>query len=453
MIVFGVLEWVPFSSIFTDGIEMLQNSTIAVVGLGYVGLPTAVALYENGFTVHGIDISEKTVAKISEGCSPLRNEMEKLSIPKKSERWSVSSGFEKIRVSDFVLITVPTPTNHDNSPDYSFVESAFLSVLSNIEERSGTIIILESTVSPGTTNRISSRIVEGLSIAEGDDFFLAYSPERVSPGEEGKTVRDVKRLVGCNDPDISAKISEMYSSITSGGCHIVESIKIAEAAKLIENVQRDVEIALINEFAIVLGRMGLDVEKVLDAAATKWSFSRFSPGIGVGGHCIPVDPYYYVEASAEIGYPTQIVPIARKVNDSMPTLSAKWIMDSINWKEDSRVLVLGYSYKPMLGDCRKTPVLNLSKKLHDFGLEVLVWDPYVDEDEYPEWVMEVADPYNCDNLDAIILATAHPECINLDWDRLLENCTDGVVFDGRRVLDPELMERNGWSYSGVGFPK
>ena len=230
-------------------------------------------------------------------------------------------------------------------------------------------------------------------------------------------------------------------------------MEVAEASKIVENVQRDIDIAFVNELSIVLPRMGVDVDEVLEAADTKWSFHRHYPGIGVGGHCIPVDPYYYLEASNNSGAPSRLVPIARKINEEMPVISASSILNSIEGgAEKKRALVLGYSYKPNIGDTRMTPVQKLAEKLNDEGMEVLVWDPHVESENIPSWIHHVEDPMGVFELEVVILATAHNECINLDWEKLLLNTPTRKIFDGRRAMKASEMESLGWRYSGVGFP-
>jgi len=233
----------------------------------------------------------------------------------------------------------------------------------------------------------------------------------------------------------------------------VGKIEVAEAAKMIENVQRDIDIAFVNELAIILPQMGLDVEDVLEAASSKWSFHRHNPGIGVGGHCIPVDPYYYIDASRRLGVPSLLGPIAREINEAMPHLSARAILKSIEGSKNPRALILGYSYKPEVGDARMTPVLELTTDMHGSGVEIAIWDPYVKRDDFPSWAENVKDPYDAKGLDVVVLATAHSKCLELDWGKLLDSCHSKNLFDGRRALDRQEMESMGWKYSGVGLPK
>ena len=425
---------------------------ISVVGLGYVGLPTALAFHESGLNVCGIDISAEVVGEIAIGRAPFSDATEKLEIPVSSERWSVSQKFDSIAESKAVVIAVPTPTTKETKPDLSYVFSAFRSVFSNIEKNMGTIVILESTVSPGSTRLVSDKVASEFDLLEGVDFYLCYSPERVSPGD-GKTVRNVSRVVGCNNSDIGQFVVGLYSKITSEECRLVSSIEVAESAKMIENVQRDIDIAFVNELSNFLPSIGLDVEEVLEAAATKWSFHRHYPGIGVGGHCIPVDPYYYIDASSNSGFPSELAPVARKINENMPIISAEKILGLIDSEGgNKKALILGYSYKPNLGDIRMTPVLTLAQKLNQNGVGITIWDPHVNPAKIPSWIRISKDPYAESEYDIVILATAHDECLKLDWGKLLQCTPSGLIFDGRRALSVSEMEKNGWEYHGVGIP-
>jgi len=429
-------------------------SKIVVVGLGYVGLPTSLAFHDAGFSVHGIDINEGVIRKLSSGVSHLSDSSEELEIPVDSGRWSVGSSFsEAIPNADVILISVPTPTNSVKEPDLSFVDGAFKSVLSNLGGGRCPIMVLESTVFPGITNSISARLSGELGMKCGEDFELAYSPERVSPGEVGKSASNVARIVGSNDPEIGEKMAGIYSMITAGGCTYVGSIEVAEAAKMVENTQRDIDLAFANELAKVLPEMGIDVEEVLDAAATKWNFHRHKPGIGVGGHCIPVDPYYYMKFSREAGVPSTISPAARELNESMPRHSAENILASI--PDGGNILVLGMAYKPNVGDFRETPVFPMVEHLISKGSRVYIWDPYLtDEAKIPNKAIAIEGPFEKSlDIDCVVLATAHEEFLSLEWGNLLEFIPGNLVYDGPRVLDSNKMSEMGWQYSGVGFPR
>jgi len=430
-----------------------ERTQVAIVGLGYVGLPTAIAFHEAGFTVRGIDVSERVIQHLERGIPPFVDEGVDISIPPESHSWGVSSDFSSvIPDSDIVLITVPTPVNSNNTPDLSFVVSASRSVLDSINREKNTIVVLESTVYPGVTREELGKICEQLDIRLGEDVEIAYSPERINPGDPKHSASSVDRIVGCDDPEIGQYLANVYSRITSATSSYVGPIEVAEAAKLIENVQRDIDIAFVNELATVLPLMGLDVEQVLSAASTKWNFHRHTPGIGVGGHCIPVDPYYYSALAEKLGKPSQLSPIARVINEGMPSFSARSITRILGEKPSPRVLLLGFSYKPNTGDIRETPVKDLSKTLSDSGCDVFVWDPHVEADLLPGWVTPLSHPSGISDIDIMVVSTAHDECIGLDWGAISEICPSRTVFDGRRCLDPEEMKQKNCRYYGIGYP-
>jgi len=438
----------------TESVKGEAGKRICVVGLGYVGLPTAIAFHEAGFDVVGVDVSEVTISKIRSGENPLIDESTELIIPLNSKNWMVTTDFANaIPISDLILITVPTPVNVDNSPDLSYVKSASLSVLTNIDKRKNTIVVLESTVYPGVTREILGGICNDLGIKQGVEATLAYCPERVNPGDAARGIESVAQIIGCDDNEIGEYLAEIFGKITKESSTYVGKIEVAEASKLIENVQRDIDIALSNELAMVLPKMGIDVEDVLAAASTKWNFHRHSPGIGVGGHCIPVDPYFYISMADEVGFPSLLSSSARKVNNSMPVNSAKEIMSKINSDGGKRILVLGYSYKAEVGDIRETPVEYMVDFLTKNGCEVVIWDPYVEHTEYPEEIEVCNDPYAVENIDIVVLATGHSKIIDLDWEKMSGQFTSSpIIFDGRRVLDKNLFDDIGWIYCGIGVP-
>lgn len=434
--------------------EQIADIRITVVGLGYVGLPTAIAFYEAGFSVSGIDISESVISGLSVGKLPFHEESLLGRVPEKSERWDMTSDYsEVISKSDIVLITVPTPVRQNKQPDLRFVKAASRSVLENLDIKSKTIVTLESTVYPGVTREVIGGLCHKLSIPE-ESVTLAYSPERISPGDSMRTVDKVARVVGCDDNIIGDYLAEIYSKITSEGCKYVGKLEVAEASKLIENVQRDIDIAFVNELSMVLPRIGLDVEEVLSAASTKWNFHKHTPGIGVGGHCIPVDPYYYLDISEKTGHKSLMSSAARNINENMPAYSSTQIIASLEAEasENCRVLILGYSYKPETGDIRDTPVMDLTRLLSRFCNEIYLWDPHVETGLLPDWVIPVDDPYSENNYDMVVLATAHREVISLDWEKLISSCSVPKIFDGRRALSPRGMTDKGWVYLGVGYP-
>lgn len=428
----------------------MQN--VGVVGLGYVGLPTALAFHGAGFSVTGIDISARVVKLLTKGESPLIDDSEELHIPTEDDRWKISTDFCNIADCGIILITVPTPITEKSGPDLSFVESASRSVLQNLTPGCGAVVVLESTVYPGVTREILGGLCDEIGLIQGEDVHLAFCPERINPGTENK-VGNIARVIGCDDPDVGRLLADEYGKTTSAGSHYVGRIEVAEAAKMVENLQRDIDIALANELAIVLPLIGVDVEDVLSAAATKWNFHRHTPGIGVGGHCIPVDPYYYIALAEKVGHETKISKAAREINERMPFHSAEMILQFVG-KEvvDPKILVLGYSYKPELGDVRETPVEDMVRGLVERGARPVVWDPLVDQGIFPEWIEVTMDPYREEGLDIVVLATSHNKIINLNWEKIRANCKRALIFDGRRTLDKREFESMGWSLSGIGIP-
>ena len=437
-----------------ESVNSRTEKRICVVGLGYVGLPTAVAFHEAGFDVVGVDVSEATISKILVGENPLIDESTELKIPFNSKTWMVTTDFEKaIPLSDLILITVPTPVNKDNSPDLSYVTSASLSVLKNIDKSKNTIVVLESTVYPGVTREILGGICDELGIQQGIEATLAYCPERVNPGDATRGIESVAQIVGCDDKEVGEYLAKIFGEITKESSTYVGKIEVAEASKLIENVQRDIDIALSNELAMVLPKMGIDVEDVLAAAATKWNFHRHSPGIGVGGHCIPVDPYFYISMAEEVGFPSLLSSSARRVNNSMPVNSAREILSKIDVDGEKKILILGYSYKAEVGDIRETPVEYMVDFLVKNGCEVVVWDPYVEQEEYPEGIEVINDPFLVKNIDIIVLATGHSKITDLEWVRMGNQFRGSpIIYDGRRVLEKNMFDDMGWEYCGIGVP-
>ena len=448
-------EWEFLGNDMAHNSSSIDSLKIAVVGLGYVGLPTALAFHDVGFNVVGIDVSSKVIAKLRNGESPLIDNTADITIPIESDKWRVTDKFEdSIYSSDIVLITVPTPVNEDNSPDLSYVKSASDSIFKNVNRDKKTIVVLESTVYPGVTRELLGALCLENGLKLDDNICLAYCPERVNPGDDGRSVNSVAQIIGCDDLIIGKMLTELFSRTTSASSTYVGKIEIAEASKMVENVQRDIDIALANELAIILPKLGVDVEDVLSAAATKWNFHRHTPGIGVGGHCIPVDPYYYMALADKVGFPSMLSTAARNMNNSMPEMAAESLMGMIKRdNKDVNILVLGYSYKPELGDLRETPIEDFTLKLNNMGANVKVWDSLVDNNKMPNWVIPVDDPFECGNIDGVVLATAHQEILEMDWVALKENCRNPLIYDGRRVLNRNSMEEIGWKYSGIGVPE
>jgi nucleotide sugar dehydrogenase len=329
-------------------------------------------------------------------------------------------------------------------------------VFQSIQKGSRTIVVLESTVYPGVTAHTWLPIIKELDLEIGIDVEIAYCPERFNPGDAAHGVRQVARVIGCSNPEVGGALVSLYSQLTSEDVRYVGKLEVAEAAKVIENVQRDINIALVNELARILPALDVDVEDVLSAAATKWNFHRYTPGVGVGGHCIPVDPYYMIQRAADVGVPAGLITAARAVNRSMPSHVAGVLTelmqnyDTPNY--DAKVLLLGWSYKAEVGDPRETPAEPLAQTLMSKGIEVGAWDPHIESADYPEGVIVIEDINEAKDYDIAVLVTAHKACVDLDWHSLLENMRTPLLYDGRRVLDLLELETMGWQTHAVGRP-
>ena len=440
--------------------SMSSNSeiSIGIIGLGYVGLPTAIGFHDAGFTVWGADVSQKTVDAIRAGKNPTGDPDVDDLVPKPgTERWHIStSTAEAAQNCDIVLVTVPTPITHDLKPDLSYIEGAGRDVFESILPGSRTVVVLESTVYPGVTEQTWIPIIEELGLKIGTDVEIAYCPERFNPGDKAHGVRSVARVIGCSNPEVGKILVNLYSQLTTEDVRYVGKLEVAEAAKVIENVQRDINIALVNELARIFPAMDVDVEDVLTAAATKWNFHRYTPGVGVGGHCIPVDPYYMIQRAADVGVPAGLITAARAVNRSMPSHVAGVVTD-LMWSAgvpagEAKVLLLGWSYKAEVGDPRETPAEPLAATLIGKNITVGAWDPHIDSSLYPEGVVPVDDISEIDGYDLVILVTAHKACLDIDWNALLRRMRTPIVYDGRRVLDLENLEAMGWKAHAVGRP-
>jgi len=432
--------------------------TIGIIGLGYVGLPTAIGFHDAGFTVWGVDVSQRTVDMVKAGENPTGDpDVDDIVPSPGTERWHITtSTAEAVPHCDVILVTVPTPITHDLKPDLSFVEAAGRSVFEAMPKERNTIVVLESTVYPGVTAQTWMPIIQELGLVIGEDLEIAYCPERFNPGDPAHGVRSVARVIGCTNPEVGEALIQLYSQLTSEDVRYVGKLEVAEAAKVIENVQRDINIALVNELARIFPAMDVDVEDVLSAAATKWNFHRYTPGVGVGGHCIPVDPYYMIQRAADVGVPAGLITAARAVNRSMPSHVAG-VLTEVMWSakvsaDEAKVLLLGWSYKAEVGDPRETPAEPLAETLMAKGITVGAWDPHIDGNMFPDGVIAETDLTEADGYDMVVLVTAHKACLELDWQALLSNMRTPLLYDGRRVLDLDALQSMGWQCYAVGKP-
>ncbi|NIO20352.1 MAG: nucleotide sugar dehydrogenase [Candidatus Aenigmarchaeota archaeon] len=434
----------------------IKNKTvkICVVGIGYVGLPTSILFAEKGFHVTGVDLDEEKINKINKGISYL----EDLDLQKRLERVIKKGRLEAtkdtenaVKKSEVIILTVPTPIKSNKEPDLSFIISAGKNVSKGL--RKGQIVILESTVYPGVTEEVLGPILEESGLKMIKDFGLGYCPERYNPGDKKHPIERIDRIFGASDEKTSKMIKKIYQTITKGEVHQVKNIKTAEAAKVIENIQRDLNIALVNEFALIFDRLGVDIMDVLKAASTKWNFIPYYPGPGVGGHCLPVDPYYLTKKAQEKNYQPKIILAGRKVNDYMPYKVVNLIESglkeiSISIK-DSKILILGASYKANTGDYRNSPTRTITKKLLDSGAKLTIIDPYVKKKEIFECKLKnhVERDFS-EKYDAVVLVVDHKEFKKLNFRK---NLSKKIVFvDCRRIYDPEKLGKD-YIYRGIGY--
>jgi nucleotide sugar dehydrogenase len=432
-----------------------KSAKIAVIGLGYVGLPTAVHLAERGFTVVGVNRTPEKVNLINTGGCYLTdlNLNERVRhVVQRGKLAATTDTAQATKESDVILITVPTPVTSDKRPDLSHVISAGEGIAMGLDYNK--LVVLESTVYPGVVDEILKPVLEKTGLRAGRDFGLAYCPERYNPGDSEHQIADVVRIVGGISQEWTETTARLYEYLARDVAR-VKDIKTAEAAKVIENTQRDLNIALMNELALIFERMQIDIMDVIKAAATKWNFNVYYPGAGVGGHCLPVDPYYLVEKAEELGYHPKIITAGRAVNDHMPIHMLHLLVDALNERtravKDSKIAVLGISYKENVGDHRESPSNVLIQELKKRGAQIHVVDPYVEFGFLSEHATRERTAYDALNgADALVLMTAHRDFDGLDLRRIRELMRTPIIVDGRRIFDPETATTLGFTYAGVG---
>ncbi len=391
----------------------IKNSKIAVIGLGYVGLPLAVEFGKH-HSVVGFDINTDRIAELISGTDhTLEINNEELS---QATHLSFSSEIADLQECNFFIVTVPTPIDEYKQPDLTPLVKASEAIGSLLKKDD--IVVYESTVYPGATEEVCIPVLEHVSgLIFNQDFYAGYSPERINPGDKEHRVTNILKVTAGSTPEVADFIDSVYNLIITAGTHKAPSIKVAEAAKVIENTQRDVNIALINELAVIFNKMNIDTEAVLEAAGTKWNFLPFRPGL-VGGHCIGVDPYYLTHKAQAIGYNPEIILAGRRLNDSMGEYVVTQLVKTMIKKriqvEGARVLILGLSFKENCPDVRNTKVIDIVHELQEYNIEVDVYDPWIDnaeaEREYD--ITPIAQPA-LNHYDSIILAVAHSEFIDM----------------------------------------
>ena len=385
-----------------------KRKSIGVVGLGYVGLPLALVLAKK-FKVIGFDISESRIQKMKDHIDPSRElgqaDFEGADI-------EFSADLKDLARASFYIVAVPTPVDEHKVPDLKPILGATSSVAKVLKK--GDYIIYESTVYPGCTEEDCKPILESISgLKFGTDFKLGYSPERINPGDKSRTLENILKIVSGSDEEALNTISKVYGAIIHAGIYKASSIKVAEAAKVIENTQRDLNISFMNELSIIFDRMGIDTREVIEAAGTKWNFLKFYPGL-VGGHCIGVDPYYLVHKAKELGYDPQVILSGRRINDGMPAFVAKKLVQLLISKEKNpgncKVLILGITFKENVSDIRNSKVADLYHELHAYSVQVDVVDPYADPEETEEEYGIHIKSQPASDYDAVIVAVGHDEC-------------------------------------------
>ncbi len=421
--------------------KSLDEVTIAVIGLGYVGLPLAVELGKKYQTL-GFDIDAQRIQELKDG-NDKTLEVDSGSLFA-SQYLEFSASEESLVTADVYIVTVPTPIDSSKRPDLSPLESASRLVGQYISNFN--IVVYESTVYPGCTEEVCIPLIEKVSgLTFNQDFFSGYSPERINPGDKDRKLTNILKVTSGSSQEAAVYIDQLYASIISAGTHLASSIKVAEACKVIENVQRDANIALVNELAMIFNRLDINTEDVLNAAATKWNFLPFKPGL-VGGHCIGVDPYYLVHKAEAEGYYPEVISASRRLNDSMGEVVAENVMRLMTLNRihivDANVLILGLAFKENCPDLRNTRVTDIIAELKACNANVDVYDPWVDSSESSAVLgVELVDDLRKDYYDAVVLAVAHDEFRAMGVDRIREFCKEeAVLYDIKYVFPAELVD-------------
>ncbi len=409
---------------------------VGIIGLGYVGLPLAVE-FGKMLDVIGFDINKERIEELKKGYDRTK-EVDEAEL-KSSKKLTFSSTLEDLRTANYFIVTVPTPVDEYKKPDLTPLLSASKTVGSVLKK--GDIVIYESTVYPGCTEEDCVPVLEKTSgLKFNVDFFCGYSPERINPGDKLHRVTTIKKVTSGSTTEIADKVDALYRKIVTAGTHKASSIKVAEAAKVIENAQRDINIAFVNELALIFDRMGIDTHQVLEAASTKWNFLPFKPGL-VGGHCIGVDPYYLTHKAESVGYRAEVIIAGRRINDNMGAHIASRVIKLMAQHEQpvhkGNILMLGITFKENCPDIRNSKVVDVIKELQSYGTNVEIYDPQADANEVKHeygltLIKKLDKKYN-----AIVLAVSHDEFKSIDWSKIRDTKT--VVYDVKGQLDKSFV--------------
>jgi len=413
---------------------------IAVIGLGYVGLPLA-RLFATKYSVVGFDINQGRVNELNSGKDSTLEVEDSLLKAVLVDAASSDKGLycttnlEDIKNCNYYVVTVPTPVDKNNRPDLTPLYKSSETVGKVLKK--GDIVIYESTVYPGVTEEECVPVLERVSgLKFNEDFFAGYSPERINPGDKEHTVEKILKVTAGSTPEVGEKVNELYRSVIIAGTHLAPTIKVAEAAKVIENSQRDINIAFVNELSKIFNCMGIDTQAVLEAAGTKWNFLPFKPGL-VGGHCIGVDPYYLAQKAQEVGYHPEIILAGRRLNDSMGEYVASQVVKLMIKKKisinGSELLMLGITFKENCPDVRNTKIVDVIRNLKDYGMSITIYDPWANPAEVQhEYGITTVNELPNKMFDAVVLGVAHKEFINLNYDQLKKD--NSVVYDVKGIL-------------------
>lgn len=428
-----------------------KEEALTLVGLGYVGMPIAIEFAKRGVKVIGFDLNAEKIATYKSGIDPTREVGDEVI---KNTTVEFTADENRLRDAKFHIVAVPTPVNKDHTPDLRPVEGASRILGRNLSK--GSIVVFESTVYPGVTEEICVPILEKESgLKCGVDFKVGYSPERINPGDKVHRLNTITKIVSGMDEETLEEVAKVYELVVDAGVHRAESIKVAEAAKVIENSQRDINIAFMNELSIIFNKMGIDTKAVLEAAGTKWNFMPFRPGL-VGGHCIGVDPYYLTYKAEQLGYHSQIILSGRRINDDM----GKYVVESLVKKlikadvsiKNAKVAILGFTFKENCPDTRNTRVIDIVNELAEYGITPVVADPAADAEEAKrEYGIEFVDMDSIKDMDAIVLAVAHNEFMELsmeDMDGFYKKVENDrkVLLDIKGLLNRKEYETAGYVY-------
>lgn len=418
-----------------------MDTKICVIGLGYVGLPLA-RLFSTKYKTIGFDLNSKRVEALMAGHDSTLEVSDELLQSAIAGGFTCTSDIEDIRDCNFYVVAVPTPVDVNNNPDLTPLYGASTTVGKVISK--GDIVVYESTVYPGVTEDECIPVVEKVSgLKFNEDFFAGYSPERINPGDKLHTVEKIKKVTSGSTPEVGKRVDAVYASVITAGTHLAPTMRVAEAAKVIENSQRDINIAFVNELSKIFTRMGINTSDVLEAASTKWNFLPFKPGL-VGGHCIGVDPYYLAQCAQRYGYNPEIILAGRRMNDGMGEYVANQVVKLMLKKGiqvlNSNLLILGFTFKENCPDVRNTKVIDIYKALQAYNINITVYDPWANPAiAQHEYGIEVINELSSGKYDAVILAVAHDDFKTLDINRLIEK-ERAVVFDVKGFWDFSIID-------------